>query len=790
MTNHWNDIANSDCIMIIGSNAAENHPISFRHVMRARDKGAKLISVDPRFTRTSALADVYAPIRSGTDIAFIGGLYNYILSNNLYDKDYLLTCTNAPFLVSKKFKFNNKSGTFPGFDKVKKAYTDKSDWKFVTDTNGIPVRDYSLGKNTVFQHMKKHYKRYTPERVENATGMPKEKFLEIAKAYAETGKTGKAGTIMYAMGTTQHTYGSQNVRSYAVLQLLLGNVGVAGGGINALRGESNVQGSTDHCMLFHILPGYLKVPVDGDVNLDAYLKRATPKTNDPKSANWWQNYPKYIVSLLKAFYGDKAEKNNDFCFNYLPKTKAGVNYSHISLFKAMNEGVIKGFMVWGQNPMVGGPDTMETLEGLKKLDWMFVAELWPTETAEFWKAPGVNPKQVKTEVFLLPAAASVEKEGSISNSGRWMQWRYAGANPPGEAKSDLWMMTQIVEELKALYRKEGGKFPDPILDLSWNYGKGEPDPHTVAKEINGYEMASKKQVASFAKLADDGSTCSGNWLYCGSYTEAGNMTARRDPEDAVNKIGLYPKWSWCWPVNRRIIYNRASVNQKTGEPRDRQDWVIKWDAEAKKWIGDVPDGGWPIQDKLPFIMKPDGVASIFGPGLKDGPFPSHYEPYETPLSRNPITGGKLQNPAMCVYDRARKTHGTCKKFPVVATTFRVSEHWQAGAMTRNLPWLAELHPEMFVEVSPTLAKAKGIKSGDMIRLKTIRASIEAKAIVTERIKPFKLGKHMVEEVAIPWHWGYSGISSGATANMLTPFVGDANTMIPEFKAFLVDVEKV
>jgi len=783
MTNHWNDIKNSDCIMIIGSNAAENHVCTFRWVMEAMEKGAKLISVDPRFTRTSSKANIYAPIRPGTDIAFIGGLIKYVLDNNLYHKEYVVEYTNAAFLINPKFDF--KDGLFSGFDKKKRAYADKSSWQYQLDANGIPKQDKTLqDPNSVFQLLKRHFSRYDVDTVCKITGTPKDVYLKVAETYCATGAPDKAGTILYAMGATQHTHGTQNIRAYAILQMLLGNMGMAGGGINALRGESNVQGSTDHALLFHILPGYLKAPRAEDKSLADYVGRYTPVSKDPKSANWLQNTPKYIVSLLKAFWGKKAHKGNDFCYDYLPKVSA--DYSWISLFEAMNQGTIKGLLCFGQNPAVCGPNLGLELKALEKLDWLVVVDIFETETASFWKAPGVYSGSLSTEVFLLPAASHVEKEGSITNSGRWSQWRYKGAEPPGEAKTDLWIIDKIYRGVKVLYEKEGGKYPGPIIDLSWGYGdEPEPDVHRVAKEINGFSLETGKQLASFAELKDDGSTACGNWIYCGSYTEKGNMAARRSLVDVPNNIGLYPEWAWSWPLNRRILYNRASCDPK-GRPWNPEKYVIKWTGE--KWIGDVPDGGWPPEAKYPFIMVPEGHARIFGMGLADGPFPEHYEPMESPMKN--LLSSQQYTPTVHIYESARGKFGDADNFPIIATTYRVSEHWQAGAMTRNLPWLIELMPDMFVEMSKSLAEKKGIRNGEKVKVVSARGEIEAVAIVTDRIKPFNLNGRVVEQIGLPWHWGFTGISIGDSANLLTSHVGDVNTRIPEYKAFLCDVRKV
>jgi len=801
MTNHWNDIANSDCIFAIGSNPAENHPAAFGHITIAKSRGAKLIHVDPRFTRTSASADIYCNLRSGTDIAFIDGMIKYVLDDidrnpGSYNMTYITEYTNAPYLINPKFKgpadldglFSGYAGNYNETDGSKRKY-DKSSWQFQRDANGVPKRDMTLkDPNCAFQLLRKHMARYTPDKVSEICGCDKETFLSVCQQYAATGQVGKSGTILYAMGTTQHTYGAQNIRSYCILQLLLGNIGVAGGGINAMRGESNVQGSTDHCLLFHILPGYLKVPINSDSSLQKYISRTTPKSSDPKSANWWQHTPKYIVSLLKAWYGNAATKDNDFGFHYLPKIESGKNYSHISLFEAMFSGVIKGLMVWGQNPAVGGPNANLERSALGKLDWLLVTDMWQTETANFWKRPGVNSADIQTEVFLFPAKNSYEKEGSVTNSGRWMQWRYKCADGPGEAEDDLWMLTAIYRKLKELYEKEGGPNAEAITKLTWDYGSGHPDIHAVAKEINGYDLTTGKLLPSFGKLKDDGTTTSGNWLYCASYTEDGNMAARRDLTPGPFNIELYPKFAWCWPVNRRIIYNRASVDLN-GVPWDKEQPVIWW--RDGKWVGDVPDGGWPpmavdpAKTKYPFIMKPDGHANMFGPGMAEGPMPEHYEPWEAPVTN--AMSKQHNNPAFKIWRPDQQ--GTPDKFPIVCSTYRVVEHWQGGQMTRNNPWLVEAQPEPFVEMSEELAKDKGIANGERVIIESARGQVNVVAIVTKRFKPFHLNGKTIHQVGIPWHWGYTGLSTGDSANVLTPHVGDANTMIPEYKAFLVNVRK-
>ena len=805
MTNHWIDIGNSDCILVMGSNAAENHPISMKWVTKAMENGATLLSVDPRFTRTSAKADFYTALRSGTDIAFLGGMINYIISNNLYDKEYVAYYTNASFILGKKFGF--KDGLFSGYNKKTKSY-DKSSWAFDKDKEGIPERDHSL-KNSrcVFQQLKKHFSRYDLKKVSAITGTPTADLEKVYKTYAASGKKGKAATIMYAMGWTQHTVGVQNIRTMAMIQLLLGNMGVAGGGVNALRGESNVQGSTDHCLLWHIWPGYLKTARASDTSLDAYNKKWTPKTNDPLSANWWGNYPKYSVSFLKSMFGANATPVNGFGYDWMPKVDDGKGYSWLDLFDAMYRGEFTGFFSWGQNPACSGANANKNREAFTKLDWMVNVNLFENETGSFWRGPGMDPKKIKTEVFFLPCAASVEKEGSITNSGRWSQWRYKAADPPGDALPDGEIMVELMDKIRELYRVEGGAFPEPILNLKWDYStNGKYDSHKVAKEINGYFLADVTAkgkmykagtlVPSFAFLQADGTTSSGNWLYCHSYTEKGNMAARRGTEDKSG-IGLYSEWSWCWPVNRRIIYNRASVD-RYGQPRDKEHPVISW--TGKGWAGDVPDGGWPPmltadgklnpKTKYPFIMKPDGHAHMFGPGRADGPFPEHYEPLECPIEKN-LMSGQFINPTIKEFGTDADTRATCDpRYPIVATTYRVTEHWQTGVMTRWQPWLLETQPQSFCEMSHELAKLKGVKNGDKVTVESARGKVEAVAIVTIRFKPFMIAGTTIHQVGLPWCFGWvTPKDGGDSSNLLTPSIGDPNTKIPETKAFMVNVRK-
>jgi formate dehydrogenase major subunit len=790
MTNHYIDFRNADVILNMGGNVAENHPVSFKWVQAAKNKGAIFIHVDPRFTRTSTKADIFVRLRSGTDIAFLGGMIKYILDNNLYDEFYVKNYTNASFIANPRYSFDD--GLYSGYDPAKRAY-DKSTWALEKDDQGIPKRDMTLqDPRSVFQLLKKHYSRYTLQKVSEITGTPTEDLEKVYKAYGSTGAPGKAGTSLYAMGWTQHTVGVQNIRAMAIIQDLLGNMGIAGGGINALRGESNVQGSTDQGLLFHIIPGYLPTPRAQWATLEDYNK-TTPATKDPRSVNWWRNRPKYLASFLKSMYGDKATKENGFGYSWMPKLDPTQDASWLNLFDEMYKGTFTGFFAWGMNPACSSAHAGKVRQALAKLDWMVNVNVFDSETGSFWKGPGMDPRKIKTEVFQLPCAAFLEKEGSISNSGRWMQWRYKAANPPGEGEPDGDIMYKLFKKVRALYEKDKGAFPEPILNLKWDYEtNGHFDIHKVAKEINGYDLTTGKLVANFVALKDDGTTSCGNWLYSASYTEAGNMAARRKKTDPTG-LGLYPEWSWCWPLNRRIIYNRASVDSD-GNPRDSKRPLLKWDAEGKKWVGDVPDNAVPpmgTTGAYPFIMKPDGVTSIFGPGLNDGPFPEHYEPLECPIEKNLMSNQRI-NPVVKIFEGGPDTFLTCDpRYPFVCSTYRVTEHWQTGVLTRWLPWLIEAEPQVFCEMSLELAKLRGIKNGERVVVETSRGKLQAVAIVTSRVKPFNVAGQTIHQIGVPWHFGWlQPRDGGESANLLTPTIGDPNTMIPESKAFMANVIKL
>lgn len=800
MTNHFVDYKNSDVLLLFGCNPAENHPMAFRWITKAREeRGAKIIVIDPRFSKSAALADIWVPIRPGTDIAFLNGLMNYAIQNNLYFHDYVVNYTNASYLIDPSFGLpGDNDGVFSGFkpqDGDKPVGYDTKSWQYQKNGEEVAKDPTLQNPNCVFQLLKKHLARYDAKTVCNITGCSEDQFIEAAKTYCSTGRPDKAGNLLYAMGITQHSYGAQNVRGTAMLQLLLGNIGIAGGGVNAQRGESNVQGSTDMAMLFHLLPGYLSCPsAPVHPSLQAYLEKETPKTG------YWSNKPKFLISQLKAWFGAHATAGNNFCYDWLPKLD-GKDHSHITIFETMAQGKIKGFFAWGQNPAVGGPGALATKKAMEQLDWMVSVDMVETETACFWKRPGVDPKSIKTEVFFLPACGSYEKEGTVANSGRWLQYRWPAIKPLGDSRSDLWICDKLFKAIRAEYAT-GGKFTDPLMKMTWNYdGHGdEPNIDQVMLEINGFTVADNKALPSFAGLKNDGSTACGCWVYGGYFAndpELGVPACKRRDRTDKSGLGLYPKWSFAWPVNRRIVYNRASCDP-AGNPWDPQRALMKWD--GAKWVtNDVPDfGAVDAKTKAPippatsakaaFMMQPEGVSRLFANALKDGPFPEHYEPVESPVKN--LISKQQSNPLV---PKRSGDFGIVAKtgdpnFPYIGTTHRVIEHYQSGALTRNCPLLVELMPEVFVSVSPKLAKSLGLVNGGWAEVSSARGKIKCKVCVTPIMRPLVINGQECEVVGVPWHWGYSTLAPGETANDLTHCISDPNTNIPEYKAFLCNVK--
>jgi formate dehydrogenase major subunit len=818
MTNGWVDIKNADVILVMGGNPAENHPCGFKWALEAKmSRGAKLVVVDPRFTRTAAVADLYAPLRAGTDIAFLHGLIRYAIAQGRIHEEYVRVHTNAPYVIKKDYTFDE--GLFSGFDEAKKEYV-KTSWDYEADekTRSYKVDPTLQDPQCVFQLLKRHVDRYTPEVVEQICGTPKDKFIEVAEHVTSTGTPDRVGTMLYALGWTQHSTGVQMIRAAAILQLLLGNVGRPGGGVNALRGHSNIQGATDMAGTFEILPGYLKTPTGGQETLEDYLKSGTPTTLNQQnwaSMNYWSNYPKFTVSLLKALFADAATKENDFGYSWLPKTDG--NYSWMYIFDDMYRGTAsraggtepgpEGLVSFGMNPVGIGPNSPKMIAALSKLKWLVMVENVATETATFWKAPkeyrGKDPSEIPTEVYLLPASGFAEKDGTFTNSARWIQWKWKALDPPGQAKTDQEIMSRIFFAIRELYQKEGGQFPDPILKMSWSYSDPlHPDFGEVLKEINGKALVDVKdpvdptkilragqQLDGFGQLMDDGSTMCGNWLHSGVYTEAGNLAQRRNNSDPLG-LGMFHNWAFSWPANRRVMYNRASADGD-GKAWDPRRAGIVWN--GKKWVGDVPD----IKVDAPpgtygaFIMLPEGVGRIFAATLNDGPFPEHYEAIESPVV-NSLHPKVSENPVTVRFTSDLDQYAKREDYPIVCTTYRLTEHFHYWTQHHHRGRLNQIQPGFFFEIPEALAAEKGIKNGENIRVSSPRGSITGPAVVTKRLRPMTIDGKQIWQIGFPIHWGYAGDPghTGPLANLLTPSAMDPNTWTPEFKAFLVKLEKV
>ncbi|MCF0253781.1 MAG: molybdopterin-dependent oxidoreductase, partial [Duodenibacillus sp.] len=750
MTSHWSDFQNADVILTIGSNNVECHPLSSRWVHRAVDRGGKWIVVDPRFTRSAAQADIYSPIRPGTDIAFFGGLVYYIISKGLYQKEYIENYTNATYLLNKDYSFDVATGLFSGWNEKEASYSNKTwayqvdhveewntapggkyDWvkqpgvpEFKTPAHKVPKKDPTMqDPMCVLNVMKRHYSRYTIENVCKVTGQDPEVLELVYKTYAETGKPGKAGSILYALGQTQHHYGSQNCRAMCVVQLLLGNIGIAGGGINALRGEPNVQGSTDVACSSPDLPGYLAWPQTKHKTLADYLAMET------YSDGYYTNKPKFMVSFLKEYFGENATVENDYLFDLLPKRNLKYNDTTMATFHHMDANRCKGYLVWGMNPCHSAANTKFVRQAMSHLDWLVVADWFETETASFWYAPDMDPTKIGTSVYMLPAALIYEKEGSINNSGRWLQWRQKAVEPMGQAKSDFEMIALIFSRIQELYRAEGGVNPDQVLKVNWNYRNpaGQWDVKTISHAMNGYDCKTGKLVPGYGALKADGSTACGIWIFSGFYN---NNAARWDPmaqpctrrsKKDPGGLGLYPEWSYAWPNNRRVLYNRASADAK-GQPWRKDRMLVQWD--GKKWVcNDVPDFTTAVKgedgkmrpatpsEATAFFMTWEQTSRLFSYLMKDGPMPEHFEPFESP-TKNLLHQGHDSSPCMLFADHKSAARGDASKYPIIATSYSLVEHWQSGTQTRNVPWILETQPAAFIEVSRELAADKCFKNGD------------------------------------------------------------------------------
>ncbi|WP_346082160.1 formate dehydrogenase-N subunit alpha [Gibbsiella dentisursi] len=803
MTNNWVDIKNANLVLIMGGNAAEAHPVGFKWVIEAKTQNdATVVVVDPRFNRSAAVADLYSPIRAGSDAAFLLGVIHYLIENNKIQSEYVKNYTNASFLVREDYTFHD--GLFSGYDAEKRQY-DKHTWFYQLDEQGYARRDTTLtDPRCVWNLLKQHVSRYTPELVSRICGTPQDDFLKICALLAETCAPDRTATILYALGWTHHSGGAQIIRCAAMVQLLLGNIGMPGGGVNALRGHSNIQGYTDLGLLSTNLPGYMPLPSEKQADYQSYITQITPACLGQNEVNFWHNTPNFFVSMMKSFWGDKASAQNQWGYDWLPKWDR--LYDVLTQAELMAQGKMNGYIVQGFNPLAAFPDKNKSARALAKLKYMVVIDPLVTESSNFWQNHGemndINPADIQTEVFRLPSSCFAEEDGSIANSGRWLQWHWAAAEPPAEALHDGKIIGRLFTQLRDMYRREGGANPEPVLNMAWDYhDPADPTPEEIAREANGKALADitdaagnvvvKKgqQISAFSQLKADGSTSSFCWIYAGSWTEEGNQMDSRDNSDPSG-LGCTPGWAWSWPANRRILYNRASVDPQ-GKPWDAKREIIRWD--GAKWVGfDVADYSQaaPGSGVGPFIMNQEGVGRLFAlDKMNDGPFPEHYEPVETPIGTNPLHPAVVSNPAARIFADDLQNMGRAEEFPYVATTYSITElfrHW-----TKHARLNAIVQPEQFIEIGEALASRKGIAQGDEVRISSKRGFIKAKAVVTKRIRPLLINGSEVETIGIPCHWGFEGETrKGFLANTLTPSVGDANSQTPEYKAFLVNVEKV
>jgi formate dehydrogenase major subunit len=829
-TDYQQDLMNADCIVIMGSNMAENHPVGFQWVMEARERGAEVIHVDPRFTRTSAMATKFVGIRAGSDIAFLGGIVNYIFENECWFDEYVKHYTNAPVIINDDFlDTEDLDGLFSGWDPELKKY-DTDTWQYkgveVKTEAGSPPKGEQSGhggagaelqggeppyedptlqdERCVFQILKRHFARYTPELVSDACGCSPEDFLYVARKLCENSGREKTGSFAYAVGWTQHTVGVQIIRTAAIIQLLLGNVGRPGGGIVALRGHASIQGSTDIPTLYNTLPGYMQMPhVDDPRNLTEWIDRYKSPTG------WWGNLDTFIVSLLKAWWGTAATAENDFAFSYLPRIDS--DNSAYWTIQQMLEGKVKGYILAGENPAVGSANGRAQRLGLAKLNWLVVRDLVEIESAAFWydspeiESGELKPEEIGTEVFFLPASSHVEKDGSFTNTQRLIQWHFKAVEPKHDCRSELWFYFHLGRLLRE--RRKDSKDPKdrPLLDLTWNYptvGEDEePSADAVLAEINGFD-GTGKPLGAYKELKGDGSTSCGCWIYCGVYADGSNQAARKKPY--WEQTYTAPDWAWAWPANRRQLYNRASADPQ-GKPWSERKKLVWWDPEQRKWTGhDVPDfeedkppdykppegaeGPAAIGGDHPFIMQADGRGWLFVPaGLEDGPLPTHYEPHESPIDKNPLYRQRA-NPGRQTWKHEDPySRPGSEEFPYVATTYRLTEHHTAGGMSRFLPYLAELQPQMFVEVHPELARERGLAHGGWATVMTPRTAIEGRVMVTKRMRPVRINGQRIHQVGLPYHWGQRGLTTGGAANDLAHMALDPNVHIQEVKAYTCDI---
>jgi len=821
---------------------AEAHPVGFQWVMEAKNRGAKVIHIDPRFTRTSALAHTYVPLRAGADIAFLGGVINYILGNEKDFREYVVAYTNASMIVSEEFQdTEDLNGLFSGYDPETNTY-DQSSWQYAgqqdegqehgeshvdretasgleQESHGPPIpadvpRDPTLqDPNCVYQVLKRHYARYTPEVVERLCGVPREKFLEVCEAWTANSGREKTTALVYSVGWTQHSVGVQYIRAGAIIQLLLGNMGRPGGGVMALRGHASIQGSTDIPTLFNLLPGYLPMPHhEQHETFDQWIDAI----RHPEQAGFWANAKSYAVSLLKSYWGDAATQENDYGYGWMPRLTG--DHGTYQQVLDMIDGKIKGYFLLGQNPAVGSAHGRAQRLGMANLDWLVVRDLFMIESATFWKdgpevATGeIVPEQCKTEVFFLPAASHAEKEGTFTQTQRMLQWREKAVEPPQDCRSELWFFYHLGRLTRE--RLAGSTLPrdQGLLNLTWDYPlhgeRGdEPSAEAVLQEINGYEVATGRLLSSFTEMKPDGSTSGGCWIYTGVYKDGVNQAARRKPGTEQDFVAR--EWGWAWPADRRTLYNRASADPD-GKPWSEAKKYVWWDEDAGEWTGyDVPDfektkppsyrppegatGVAAISGDDAFIMQGDGKGWLYAPsGLIDGPLPTHYEPAESTV-RNPLYTQQA-NPTRKVYQRSDNLTNPspperhAEVYPYVFSTSRLTEHHTAGGMSRQLAYLSELQPEMFVEVSPELATERGLEHLGWAHIVTARAAIEARVLVTDRLTPLRIEDRIVHQIWLPYHWGGQGLVTGDSANDLIGIVLDPNVLIQESKVGTCDIQ--
>ncbi len=814
---------------------AEQHPVGFQWVVEARERGAKYIHVDPRFTRTSAMADRYVPIRAGADIAFLGGIVNYIFEHDAWFEDYVRHYTNGPVIIREDYvDAEDAAGLFSGWDAENGAYEIDS-WGYdetsheaasgKSEQEGDVSGEQAHGAhgmklergnppnidNTmqhprcVLQILKRHFARYTPQVVSEICGCSEEDFLAVARALCENSGRERTSAIVYAVGWTQHTVGVQNIRAASIVQMLLGNMGRPGGGILALRGHANIQGSTDIPTLYNILPGYIPMPhPTSGADLDKFVELNGPSTGV------WGNLKSYMVSLLKAWWGDAATEENNYCYDYMPRIDG--DHSHYPMMLKMLDGGVQGMFCVGQNPTVGSANGKLMRMALAKLDWLVVRDFQPTESALFWKdspeheSGETRAEDIQTEIFFLPAAAHTEKSGNFTNTQRLLQWHWKAVEPPDEARSDLHWIYHLGKTVRQKLSGSSDPKDRAILDLVWDYPvegpHRDPDAQAVLQEINGRGQDALL-LPSYDELKDDGSTACGSWIHCGIFRDGVNQAARKKPGQDQNWIAH--EWGWAWPKDVRMLYNRASADPD-GKPWSERKRYVWWDEQDGTWtsLGDSPDfpaGKQPsfepdedakaleaISGDKPFIIHPDGRAWLFAPsGLVDGPLPTHYEPQET-LVQNALYP-QQQNPTRQEFPREENPYHPLGSpvFPYALSTWRLTEHHTSGAMSRTVPYLAELQPEFFCEVSPALAAERGLEHGGWATIITARSAVEARVMVTERIKPLIVEGRRLYRVGVPYHWGGVGIVTGDSANDLLPVVLDNNVHISEYKAATCDI---